>query len=244
MMQSKTKPGRNQTTRKAAGDVKVPGKTAAYLPLDVRVYQQPLDYDEAVALQQSLVAQRLADAIPDTMLLLEHKPVITLGVSAREEHLMLSVGKLAALGIGVVRSARGGDVTYHGPGQLVAYPILKLTDGERDVRKYVHRLEETAIRTAAAFGISAWRRPGMTGAWTDAGKLAAIGVRVRRWVTFHGVSFNMDPVPDGFRFIVPCGLAGEPVTSLRHILAPAAPPSLDEVRQAWREAFAAVFHRG
>ncbi len=217
------------------------GKTAASRPLDVRVYERPLDYNEATVLQQSLVAQRLADSIPDTMLLLEHKPVITLGVSAHEEHLILSPEKLAALGIGVVRSARGGDVTYHGPGQLVAYPILKLTSGERDVRNYVHRLEETAIITAGAFGIEARRRPRMTGAWTAAGKLAAIGVRVRRWVTFHGVSFNLDPDPDGFRYIVPCGLAGEPVTSLRQLLAPAAPPSLGELRQAWQQAFESVF---
>ncbi len=212
-------------------------------PLDVRVYPAPIDYDEATEVQQTLVTQRLADAIPDTMLLLEHKPVITLGVSAREENLVLSSEKLSALGIDVVRSARGGDVTYHGPGQLVAYPIVKLRPLERDVRNYVRRLEETAIRTAATFDVTAWRRPGMTGAWTAAGKLAAIGVRVRRWVTFHGVSFNIDPVPDGFRFIVPCGLAGEPVTSLRDILAPAAPPPADAVRNAWLQAFTDVFQR-
>lgn len=222
----------------------VPPSTAPFRPLDVRVYEQPLDYEAATGLQESLLTERLADAIPDTLLLLEHEPVITLGVSARTEHLMVPPEKLATLGIRVVRSARGGDVTYHGPGQLVAYPILKLEGEERDVRGYVQRLEETAIRTAAAFGIQAWRRPGMTGAWTARGKLAAIGVRVRRWVTFHGVSFNLDPQPDGFRYIVPCGLAGEPVVSLRQLLAPAAPPSLDDVRHAWQRAFTAVFARG
>lgn len=208
-----------------------------------RVFDEPAPYEEVAALQEALVAQRLDDEIPDTVLLLEHTPVITLGVGADTEHLLVSPERLARLGIAVVRSARGGDITYHGPGQLVVYPILKLRPGERDVHAHMHRLEETAILTAAAFGITARRRPGMTGAWADAGKLAAIGIRVRRWVTFHGLSFNVSPYPDGFQHIVPCGLAGEAVTSLRAILAPDPAPELADVREAWLQAFASVFKR-
>ncbi len=212
-------------------------------PAAVCVKSAPVPYGEAVRLQESLVQQRLADAVPDTLLLLEHAPVITLGVSADAKNLLLSPDRLAQMGFAVARSSRGGDVTYHGPGQLVVYPVLMLRSGERDLRAYVARLEQTAIRTAAAFGVEAWRRPGLAGVWTAAGKLAAIGVRVRRWVTFHGLSFNVAPDPDGFRYIVPCGLADEPVTSLRALLAPAEPPSLAVVRRVWLDAFSEVFRR-
>lgn len=213
------------------------------VPAVARFFDLPVPYGEATAWQEQLVQARLNDGVPDTVLIMEHEPVITLGASADESHLRLSPAQLTERGIAVVHSARGGDVTWHGPGQLVIYPILKLHVEERDVRGYIERLEETAIRTAATFSIHAWRRPGLTGVWTAHGKLAAIGVRIRRWVTFHGLSFNVAPEPDGFQYIVPCGLAGEPVTSLRALLAPEGVPGMGAVRAAWLQAFESVFNR-
>jgi lipoate-protein ligase B len=182
------------------------------------IFPKPVPYAEAAALQERLVAARLADRIPDVLLLLEHPPVITLGIRAKMEHLLLSRQALARRRIALEPSPRGGDITYHAPGQLVLYPILHLTGAEADVHVYVHKLEEIAIRTAARFGVTAYRRAGKTGAWTDQGKLAAIGVRFKRWVTSHGMSFNVDPDLSGFSAIVPCGLHGEPVTALHALL--------------------------
>ena len=194
------------------------------------VFDRPLAYPQATALQEALVAARLDDRIPDVVLFLEHPPVITLGMRAKAAHLLADPATLAARGVAVERTSRGGDVTYHAPGQLVVYPVLKLTGAEADTHRYVAQLEEAALRTAADFGVAAFRRKGKTGVWTDRGKLAAIGVRVRRWVAFHGLSFNVDPDLAGFALIVPCGLHGEAVTSLREIMGRAG-PSLKQVRE-------------
>jgi lipoyl(octanoyl) transferase len=150
--------------------------------------------------------------------------------------------ELAAHGIELEVASRGGDVTYHGPGQWVLYPILRLDRKTAGARGFLYRLEEVAIRTADSFGIPAYRRQGRAGAWTDHGKIAAIGFRVRRGITSHGMSLNVASDLGGFSRIVPCGLVGEPVASLAGILGAAA-PSLDDVAQAMAKACSAVFER-
>ena len=182
------------------------------------IFHEPVPYAEATRLQETLVAARLARRISDVVLLLEHPPVITLGIRAKREHLLLSAEALARRGITLTESPRGGDITYHAPGQLILYPILQLADTEADVHAFVAKLEDLAIRTAARFGVAAYRRAGKTGAWTDHGKLAAIGVRFKRWVSSHGLSFNVNVDLTGFNAIIPCGLHGEPVTSLQALL--------------------------
>ncbi len=189
----------------------------------------PVRYADGVRFQEALVAARQADQIPDTVLFLQHHPVITLGRRGRTQHLLASPDVLARHGVDLVTSSRGGDVTYHGPGQLVVYPILKLGSAEADSHGYLTNLEEVAVRTAADFGVTAYRRPGMNGAWTDAGKIAAIGFYLKRWVTMHGMSFNVDLDLAGFQLIVGCGLVGEKVSSLRQILGDRC-PSLETVR--------------
>jgi lipoyl(octanoyl) transferase len=172
-------------------------------------------YAEALRLQGELVAKRRAGEVPDTLLLLEHPHVITLGSSAEAEHVLLDASERARLGIEVIEVGRGGGVTYHGPGQLVAYPILDLRPLGKDLHEYLRRLEEVLVRTAASFGVEAWRREGLTGAWTASGKLAAIGVRVSsQWISSHGVALNVSSDLSYFETIVPCGIEGEGVTSL------------------------------
>lgn len=204
-------------------------------------FPEPQAYAATTRLQDRLVSARQQDLIPDLVLVLEHTPVVTLGVRAKHEHILLAPAAIRRRGIDIEDSPRGGDVTYHGPGQLVLYPILKLTGPDADAHGYVSKLEEVAIRTAARYGIVADRRPGKTGAWTAHGKLAAIGVRIRRWVTSHGLSFNVNVDLNGFNLIIPCGLHGEPVTSLKAILGAATPP-LTDVRAALLAEFAAQFN--
>lgn len=199
------------------------------MSIHTTIFQEPVPYLEALRLQEELLARRQADAIPDTLLVLEHPPVITLGIRARPEHLLLSREALARKGIELHETPRGGDVTYHAPGQIVLYPIIKLSGPEADVHAFVNKLEEAAIRTAAELAIPAYRRPGKTGVWTDSGKIAAIGIRFRKWVSSHGMSFNVDLDLAGFDTIVPCGLHGERVASVASILGPRC-PALAEVR--------------
>lgn len=206
------------------------------------IFQQPLAYREGVRLQDQLVTARIADVISDTVLFLEHRPVITLGVRAQQSHVLLSRAELARRGIDLEPTSRGGDVTWHGLGQVVMYPIIRLGEHEADAHGYLHNLEEIAIRTAADFGVRAFRRPGLTGAWTAAGKLAAIGIRLKRWVTFHGLSFNVNPDLSGFAAIVPCGLHDEPVISLQVLLGKKC-PSLAAVRARLAHHFSVVCQR-
>lgn len=205
-------------------------------------FEDPQPYQACSDLQDRLVAARMADAIPDVVLFLEHCPVVTLGRRGRDDSLKISREELAAVGIELVHSSRGGDVTYHGPGQLVLYPILKLGSEEADARGYLFNLEEIAIRTAADFGVEAFRREGMNGAWAEAGKIAAIGFRLTRWVTSHGMSFNVDVDLAGFDTIVPCGLAGEPVVSLRALLGDSS-PATEDVRLRMKHHFEDVCGR-
>lgn len=201
----------------------------------------PLAFDKAAQMQNALVLLRVEDKLPDMVFCLEHTPVITLGNRGRTNHVLLSPAELDRRGISLIHANRGGDVTYHGPGQLILYPIIRLGSNEADAHGYLYNLEETAIRTAADFGIQAFRRAGKTGAWSDSGKFAAIGIRFKRWVTFHGMSFNVAPDLTGFQTIVPCGLTGESVTSLEQMLPDC--PSMEAVRAKILQHFSVVFRR-
>lgn len=175
-----------------------------------------IPYAEGLELQKSLVEQRTRGEISDQLLLLEHPPVITLGVKTRNDrsHVIATDETLTAEGVEVFETGRGGDVTYHGPGQLVGYPILDLKPDRCDVHQYVRDLEEVMIQAAAAFGVRAGRIDGLTGVWVGQDKLAAIGVRIARWITSHGFAFNVNVSLDNFQLIVPCGISDHGVTSL------------------------------
>ena len=165
-----------------------------------------LDYPAAYELQQQLNAARRDGSLADTILVVEHPPCLTVGRGGTGDDVLTDRAALARQGITVHESDRGGAVTYHGPGQLVCYPILDLTRHGRDVHLHARRLEEVMLRTAAACGVAAWRRPGYPGVWTASGKLGSLGVAVRRWVTLHGFALNVCPDLDHFAHIVPCGL--------------------------------------
>lgn len=156
--------------------------------------------------------------MPDTLLLLEHDPVFTLGRNARRENVLLAEDTLRARGFDVFDTGRGGDVTYHGPGQVVGYPILDLSPDRRDVHRYVRALEEVMIRACLDYGVEAGRVSGLTGVWVGEHKIGAIGVRIARWVTSHGFAFNVTTDLTPFELIVPCGIRGRGVTSLAHLL--------------------------
>ena len=171
-------------------------------------------YAEAFALQQDLVARRKRGEIPDQLLIVEHPHVVTMGRSGRDENLLAAPELLERAGIAFHRTDRGGDVTYHGPGQVIGYPIFDLREWKRDVVAYVRGLEQVLIGALAEFGIEAGREKGATGVWTSRGKIAAIGVHISRWVTSHGFALNLDADLSYFQYIVPCGLV-RPVTSMR-----------------------------
>jgi lipoyl(octanoyl) transferase len=200
-------------------------------------------YAEALEMQARLVEERKAGRIPDQLLLLEHPPVITLGARVRQDrsHVLAPPGVLAGAGIQLFEAGRGGDVTYHGPGQLVGYPILDLRPDRCDVHRYVRDLEAVMIAAAAAFGVVADRLPGLTGAWVGQNKLAAIGVRVSRWVTSHGFAFNAATELSHFDLIVPCGIRDKGVTSLARLLG--RPVTVAEVADALIPSLCAVFER-
>jgi lipoyl(octanoyl) transferase len=199
-------------------------------------------YAEGLEVQARLVAQRQQDEVPDTLLLLEHDPVFTLGRNARPENVLVPADVLRTRGVAVHETGRGGDVTYHGPGQVVGYPILFLEPGRQDVHRYVRGLEEVMIRACADFGVGAGRVPGRTGAWVGSDKVGAIGVRIARWVTSHGFALNVANDLAPFQWIVPCGIRDGGVTSLAEVLG-AAPP-LHDVMDALERHLAEVFERG
>jgi lipoyl(octanoyl) transferase len=200
-------------------------------------------YGDAVELQKQLVEQRKTGEIPDQLLLLEHPPVITLGVKTRNDrsHVVATPETLEDEGVEVFESGRGGDVTYHGPGQLVGYPILDLRPDRCDVHRYVRDLEEVLIRAVAGFGIVSHRLPGLTGTWVGNEKLAAIGVRIARWVTSHGFALNVSTNLAHFGLIIPCGITDKGVTSM-DILSRGS-IGMTDVEAAVAEAFCAVFDR-
>jgi lipoyl(octanoyl) transferase len=196
-----------------------------------------IDYGQALELQQQLASQRKQGAVGDHLLLLEHPHVITLGRNGHMENLLASDEILGRAGISFYPTDRGGDVTYHGPGQLVGYPILDLRDWKRDVGAYVRAVEQSLIDTLAEFAIEAGRIPKLTGVWVGNRKIAAIGVHLSRWVTSHGFALNVNTDLSYFQYIVPCGLA-KPVTSMAQLGVRA---SLADVSQVFAAHFGRVF---
>ena len=200
-------------------------------------------YAEALAMQRALVEERRADRIPDLLLLLQHPPVITLGVKGDggRSHILATADRLAELGIEVSETGRGGDVTYHGPGQIVGYPILDLRPDRCDVHRYVRDVEEIMIRVCAGYGVTAGRIAGKTGAWVGLEKIGAIGVRISRWITSHGFAFNVSTDLDHFDLIVPCGISEGGVTSLEKVAG--RPVPIPEVEDSLVTGLCEVFGR-
>jgi lipoyl(octanoyl) transferase len=196
-------------------------------------------YETALDLQSRLTEERQAGLIPDTLLLLRHPPTITFGSRARPEHLLVSPEELRRRGVGLFSTRRGGDVTYHGPGQLVGYPIFDLNGHGRDVHLYVRNLEEVLLRTLSAFGLKGERSPGQTGVWIGNEKIAAIGAEIRKWVTRHGFALNVTTDLSYFRLIVPCGIADKGVTSMERLLGAA--PKMEEAEEETIRRFREVF---
>jgi lipoyl(octanoyl) transferase len=177
-----------------------------------------VDYKRGIQLQEQAVAQLGAEQGPEQLLLLEHPHVLTLGRGADGANILAGSDQLAALSVEVHETGRGGDVTYHGPGQLVGYPVINLRPDRCDVHRYVRDLEEVLIRTIADFGVTASRVSGLTGVWVGDEKIAAIGVRIARWITSHGFALNVETDLSYFRMIVPCGITNKGVTSLSRLL--------------------------
>jgi lipoyl(octanoyl) transferase len=200
-----------------------------------------VDYQAALDLQKDLVEQRKQGLIPDQLLLLEHPPVITLGARNHNasSNVLETPEALARRGVAVFESGRGGDVTYHGPGQLVGYPIVELPKDRRDVHRYVRDLEEVLLQAVSDFGITASRLPGLTGIWVGDDKLAAIGVRISRWVTSHGFALNVSTDLSNFGLIVPCGIADKGVTTMERLLG--RPVPMAEVAAAVERRFKGAF---
>jgi len=207
-------------------------------------------YQEVWDLQRQLVKLRQAGTIPDVLLFVEHPPTYTLGRAGKREHLLVGEEEIDRIGASLVLSDRGGDVTFHGDGQLVGYPIVNLAEMQPDVHVYLRRLEEVLIHTLAGFGVEAGRQPGLTGVWHREGKLAAIGVRVARWVTSHGFALNVSTDLDYFKRIVPCGIVGRDVASMESVLGKQTPlpdvpdvPDVADVADALTREFGRVFER-
>jgi lipoyl(octanoyl) transferase len=217
------------------------------MPEGIReLYVAPLGhrpYDEVLQLQRELARARIAGELAqDLLLLVEHAPVITLGRSAKERHLNLPRGALVARGIEVHEVERGGDVTFHGPGQLVGYPIVDLRRHKQDLHWYLRQVEETLIRAVGRYGISGERNPSFTGVWCAGRKIASIGVHARDWVTWHGFALNVTTDLSFFDLIVPCGIQQVTMTSMeRELPGGVAPPSLSEMATAVTTAFGDVF---
>ena len=198
-------------------------------------------YGEALAYQRDVARARIAGSIPeDVLLLVEHPPVVTLGRSSKERHLLASPALLAERGVELFEVERGGDVTFHGPGQLVGYPIIDLKRHRRDLHWYLRRVEEALIHALEEFGIVAERNPGFTGVWTLGRKIASIGVHARDWVTWHGFALNVATDLSYFDLIVPCGIEAVTMTSMARELGGAEPP-MREVEDAVVRAFAELF---
>jgi len=202
-----------------------------------------IPYREALDLQRRAVAARASGAAPDAIYFAEHEPVLTVGRAGHAENLVAPQALLRARGVEVIPIERGGDITYHGPGQILAYPILALSElpSGRDLHRYLRDLEEVLIRMLASYDIEAGRRPPYTGVWVGDRKVAAIGVAVRRWITFHGFALNADPDLTHFDWIHPCGIRDLGVTSMRALLGQAPPRA--EILGRLREGFERIWDR-
>jgi lipoyl(octanoyl) transferase len=198
-----------------------------------------MKYSGAFQVQQRLVEQRKSGQGADTLLYVEHPHVVTVGRNGKNEHLLASPEILARTGIELFDTDRGGDVTYHGPGQVVGYPIIDLREWKRDVRAYFRAVEQSLIDALATLGVRAGRipEPGYEGVWVDGAKIAAIGIHISRWVTSHGFALNVDTDLTYFQYIVPCGLT-KPVCSLRSVGSRA---TREQVQDAITASFANVF---
>lgn len=198
-------------------------------------------YDEAWDLQRRIHEDRVADRCGDTLLLLEHSPVVTIGRNGSEANLLLPEPILRSRGIDLVRTDRGGDVTYHGPGQLIGYPIVDLKRLHNDIHRFLREIEEGLIRAAARWGIAAGRNPGKTGVWVGEEKLASIGLKASHWVTMHGFALNVSTDLRAFDLIVPCGIAGCRMTSLERLAGESI--AMGEVAEAVAGELAAIWGR-
>ena len=202
-------------------------------------FAAPVPYAEAYALQLERRNAIESGEMNSALLLLEHTPTFTLGRRSDQQNLLATREALAEAGIEVCETDRGGDVTYHGPGQLVAYPILDLSQWRRSIPWYLRALEDVIIQTLDRYGLKGERIEELTGVWVDGAKVAAIGIGIHNWVTFHGVAINLDPNMDHWRMIVPCGIPDKPVTSLAALLP--RPPTMDELMQRFEACFRDVF---
>jgi lipoyl(octanoyl) transferase len=200
-----------------------------------------LNYADAFLLQRELVRRRKEQSIPDALLLVEHPHVITLGRSGNLAHLLVDESDLLKLGVEYFQTDRGGDITYHGPGQLVVYPIMDLKDWLKDIHLFLRTLEDCVIKVLGDFGISAGRIPGATGVWVYKEKIAAIGVRTSQWVTSHGLALNVNPNLDFFDLIIPCGIRDKGVTSLERLLG--SPQEMVDVKSRLVRHFMQLFNR-
>jgi lipoyl(octanoyl) transferase len=211
-------------------------------PLEVRRLGV-VPYAEALALQRTLVEARRTGSTPDVLLLLQHLPVVTLGVNVDDSraHIVATPARLAELGVEIHETGRGGDVTYHGPGQIVGYPIVDLRPDRQDVHRYVRDIEEVMIRVCGDYGIVAGRIQGLTGTWVGADKIGAIGIRISRWITSHGFAFNVTTNLEHFGLIVPCGLPDRGVTSVERETGRRV--AISEVEEAFVRHFCSVFDR-
>lgn len=198
-----------------------------------------LDYPVAYALQKRLVQERIADAIPDTLLLLRHPAVYTVGRRGKKEHFLVPAEVLERESVKVYPADRGGAVTYHGPGQLVGYPILDVKQHGGDLHQLLHRYEEVLIMSLAEYGIAAGREASYPGVWVGYNKIGAVGIGVRRWISYHGWSLNLRAEPEGFARIVPCGIRDKGVTALASLLGREIP--VEEFLTVVERHFGAVF---
>lgn len=223
----------------------VMGGQATEIETRARVAWQVLDlglqpYAQTLQRQEELVAQRMAGSIPDSLILVEHPPVVTLGRAKLRKNLRLGPDELAARGIEFFEITRGGDVTYHAPGQLVGYPIFDLKQHGRDVLHFCRGVEAALIQTLGDFGLNAEAIPGDAGVWVGEKKIASLGVSVRRWITLHGFALNVSTDLTGFQVIRPCGKDPEVMTSMAALLG--RPVPVEEVRRRVTVRFAEVFH--
>ncbi len=199
----------------------------------------PVDYEAMLEQQQAARGAVASGDMPSTVFFLEHTPTITLGRKALSDHVLCDSAGLKAAGVKLVATDRGGDVTYHGPGQLVAYPVLDLNCWRQSVDWYLRTLEETVIRALAGYGLKGERNPPYTGVWVKGAKVAAVGIAIKQWISWHGFALNVNPNMEHWRLIVPCGIKNKPVTSLEKLL-PETPP-MEAVTDCCIAAFQEVF---
>jgi lipoate-protein ligase B len=207
--------------------------------LRVHYWREPVGYTAAYDIQQRLWSQNVTGEGPDALIVLSHPPTFTIGKSGKLDNLLLAREELEKRGLPVFFTDRGGDITYHGPGQVVAYPIIDLRKRGKDVHRYIHDLEEVVVRTLVDFSIEAHRDQRQVGVWVGDEKIAAIGVRIRKWVTMHGLALNVDPIMEHFSYINPCGIVDCGITSITRLLSRNV--TFDDVALKLVDNFAEVF---